>query len=121
MKLMTISIGIALLVVMVITSFARDTGQWAQASPEQREFFNNLRNKNNVRCCFDNDGFDAKWEVRGDEYWVEIEGEFRRVPPKALLDIPNKYGVAKVWYTKRWDAGVQVFAEVTCFLRGTES
>lgn len=121
MKLMAVSVGLALLFAMLVSVvIARDNGQWAQATPEQREFFDGLRNKNGMQCCSNSDGFDATWEVRGDKYWVMIEGEWREVPPKALLDVSNKYGVAKVWYTRKWVDGVLKFAEISCFLRGTE-
>lgn len=115
-------VGVACL--FAASAIAGDNGQWAQVDPEQREFFDGLRNSNGMRCCANNDGFDARWEVRGDKYFVFIEDEWREVPPKAVLDVRNKYGLAKVWYTKK-SAGVDgkelKFAEITCFLRGTEA
>lgn len=125
MKLMALSVGLALLFMVVVTAvMARDSGQWAQADPGQRQFYDGLRNSNGMQCCSNSDGFDAQWEVRSDKYFVYIEGEWREVPPKALLDTRNKYGVAKVWYTKRWsgkDGKELTFAEITCFLRGSEA
>lgn len=122
MKLMAVSVGLALLFMVVVTAvMARDNGQWAQVDPAIRQFYDSLRNSNGMLCCTGADGYDAQWETRGDEYWVFIEEEWRRVPPKALLDTPNKYGTAKVWFTKRWVDGKLKFAEISCFLRGMEA
>jgi len=119
MKLMAVSIGMALLFMLAVTAvMARDWGQWAQVDPEQRQFYDGLRNSNGMQCCHSNDGYDARWETRGGEYWVEIELEWTRVPSAALLTVPNKYGVAKVWYNKPPNGGKPVIA---CFLPGTMS
>lgn len=118
----TLLVGVACLV--AASAMARDSGQWAEAPAEQQEFFNGLRNSNNMQCCYNSDGYDATWKTDGDKYFVLIEGEWREVPPKALLDVRNKYGMAKVWYTKKWagkDGKELKFAEITCFLRGTEA
>lgn len=119
MKLMAVSIGIALLFMMVVTAvLARNNGQWAQTDPEQRQFYNGLRNNNGMLCCTNNDGYDAQWETRGDQYWVFVEMEWIQVPPMALLTVPNRYGAAKVWYNKPPNGGKPVIA---CFLPGTMS
>lgn len=114
MKLMVVSIGLALLFTLVVTAvLARD---WTQADPDMRRFYEGLRNNNGMQCCFGNDGFDAKWETRGSEYWVEIDLEWLRVPPQALLTVPNKYGVAKVWFYRPPNGGQP---NINCFLPGT--
>lgn len=120
MKLMALSVGLATLFMLLVTAvFALDMGQWAQVDPAQREFYEGLKNKNGRLCCADNDGFDAVWEIRGNEYWVGVNGQMVRVPPQAVLDVPNRYGIAKVWYSTIWKDGNPTY-QINCFLKGSE-
>lgn len=119
MKLMAVSVGLSLLFMLVVTAvMARNNGQWALSDPEQQNFYDGLRNNNGMQCCTNADGYDARWETRGSEYWVEIDLEWQRVPPAALLTVPNRYGAAKVWFNRPPNGGQPVIA---CFLPGTMS
>jgi hypothetical protein len=39
-------------------------------------------------------------------YQVMLEGQWVDVPDEAVLDVPNKYGKALVWYSKSWRSKV---------------
>lgn len=99
---------------------ARDLGQWAESSPEQREFYNSLQNSAGIQCCYDVDGFDAQWDTRDGKVRVFIDGEPHEVPDGALLTVPNRYGVPRVWYTRKFKDGKPDGIDIRCFLRGTE-
>ena len=112
---MTRALLVALLIATPCLAFARDFGQWAQSSPEIRDWIRGLKNKKGVPCCdtadgeepemYDNDG--GKWRVR-------IKGTWTDVPPEALLDdIPNKLGYARVW-VRYFDGKPQII----CFIPG---
>ena len=73
---------------------ARDDGRWAQ-SP-LKEWFDGLRSGKGS-CCSDADGEETDYEMRDGSYWAPIEGVMTRVPPEALLTVPNKAGKAMKW------------------------
>lgn len=104
-----------------IPTLARDNGQWAQASPEQRRWFESLHNRASIHCCADADGYDAQWDTQDGKYrvWGEQPGKPGRwvvVEDLAVVDGPNKAGVAKVWWGQAKDGGLWV----RCFMPGTE-
>ena len=100
---------------IVGSAYARDGGQWENIDPSTRDWFKGLKNSSGVPCCDTSDGQrldDADWRLNEDgSYSVRIAGEWRAVPPAAVLDVPNRVGVAVVWL---WNG------LITCFLRGTE-
>jgi len=105
--------------------YAHDHGQWPQWSQlgdDLQGWVKGLKNKNGVPCCDTADGFDAVWDVRDDHYRVRIPGtspetgDWHAVPDDKVLDVPNRLGIARVWYGK---AGSQV--NIYCFLPGPQS
>jgi hypothetical protein len=109
---------LALAVVLACApALARDNGQWAQADPAIKQWIENLKNKNNVLCCSNADGYDVQWETRGDKYRVFIYGTWWEVPPIAILDVPNRLGAPRVWYITLWHDGKPT-PSITCFLPG---
>lgn len=93
--------------------FARDNGQWGNVDPAIRDWIHSLKNKHGIGCCDTADGYDAEWDTQGNRYRVRIEGQWYVVPPEAVLDVPNRLGVPKVWYLKP-DGHVTI----RCFLPG---
>ena len=87
---------------------------------------NSLQSKRAV-CCNEYDGRppEAIWElsdgsVPNVHYRVMIEHQWVNVPDEAVLDVPNKYGVAVVWYSANHyggDADKSSFF-IRCFLPG---
>lgn len=99
-----------------------DRGQYAQVSPEIRDFFNSLKSKNGIPCCSTSDGKrvdDADWDSSGDHYRVRIDGEWYDVPPEAVIDMPNKFGGAVVWPVPQYEGAPKKYF-IRCFLKGTE-
>ena len=50
-----------------------------------------------------------------------LEGQWVDVPDDAVLDVPNKYGKAVVWYSKSWRStvtGQEGGFDIRCFLPG---
>jgi hypothetical protein len=95
---MAIAVGIA---IWAFPVHARDVGQYKDASPEIRDWFKGVRAQNGVPCCDIADGYRTEYEVRGDEFWVPIDGEMNRVPPEAIvLHSRNPTGDAVIWYVR---------------------
>jgi len=95
--------AIACTVVLILAAtavFARDRGQFAQSSPEIKQWFDSLRDKKGTPCCDTSDGFrveDPDWRNVGDAYEVKIDGEWRRMTDDQLVTTPNRIGYAMVW------------------------
>jgi hypothetical protein len=111
-------VNILISLIFGLSAHARDNGQYAQTDPERRSWFNGLRSDRGL-CCSLADGWqidDADWETHNNEYRVRIDGEWIDVPPEAVVDVPNKYGVPVVWPVKLKDGTIGI----RCFLPGTE-
>lgn len=83
-------------------ALAHDDGQWADANPELKKWFDRLASKRGP-CCSDADGFavsDVDWESRNGRYRVRLEGEWYDVPDDALITEPNRVGRTMVWPIK---------------------
>lgn len=110
----------------VLFGHARDNGQWAQVNPEIGEWIKGLHNKQGNLCCFDADGFDVQWDIHDGHYRAFIkpagweQGEWVEVPDDAKLDIPNRLGVARVWYWIDNDIDGVSHIRIRCFLPGTQ-
>lgn len=120
--LFVIEIAAAIILVAIALAApakARDNGQYAQVSPEIREWVRGLKDRNGVGCCDTADGFPAEeveWSAERGGYSVVIEGQRHPVPPAALLDGPNKLGRAMVWWIRLTPGGTIL---IRCFIPGT--
>lgn len=68
-------------------------------------------------CCSDSDGYvvkDADWKTRDGQYQVYLEGEWRDVPPDAVITEPNLFGRTMVWPIKGWGG-----LTIRCFMPGS--
>lgn len=92
---------------------AADNGQYSQVDPSIRKWIEGLKNKNGSGCCDTADGYDAQYDTLNGKYRVFIKDKWYVVPDYALLDVPNKLGVAKVWYIHMNDVPV-----IRCFIPG---
>jgi hypothetical protein len=79
-------------------AIAMDRGQFANVPPEVRQWFEHLRSPAGMLCCSYADGHRTGYDMRQDQYWVPIEGEWYPVPPEAVIKTANPVGEAIVWY-----------------------
>ena len=82
-----------------------------------------------VPCCDGSDATrleDVDWEtVISDgesHYRVKIEGEWYDVPPNAVVQGPNRAGVALVWPYPEWPPGDATHKHwaIRCFMPGVQ-
>lgn len=101
------------LALLIVPAIGRDLdGRWAQ-SP-LRDWMRSLKDKMGVACCDDADGEDVDgWDIRDGSYWVRVKGQWLIVPPRAMLDVPNRLGYPRVWIYYE-----QGQPKVRCFLAG---
>jgi hypothetical protein len=96
---------------------ARDRGQFANANPELRAWFNALKSQKGP-CCSDADGSaisDADWESGNGHYRVRIDGEWVNVPDEAVITEPNRVGRTMVWPIRDGVGGLYI----RCFMPGS--
>jgi hypothetical protein len=96
---------------------ARDRGQFANATPELRAWFNALKSGKGP-CCSDADGSaisDADWESGNGHYRVRIDGEWVNVPDEAVITEPNRIGRTMVWPIRDGVGGLYI----RCFMPGS--
>jgi hypothetical protein len=79
---------------------ARDRGQFKDTSEQIKGWFKSLRSpKGAVPCCDEADGHRTEYQVRGDRYWVPIEGKWYAIPPEIIVrDRGNPTGEGVVFY-----------------------
>src|SRR5258708_15119277 len=93
---------IASLAILPIVAQAFDNGQHENADPNVRAWFKSVRSPHGVPCCDISDGHRTAFEMRPDGYYVPIEGEWRQVPPEAIVyNAGNPVGEAVVWYVRQ--------------------
>ena len=115
----TLIIGIAVLLLGLASQlgYARDRGQFANATPEMRAWFNALKSGKGP-CCSDADGSaigDADWESGNGHYRVRIDGEWVNVPDEAVITEPNRIGRTMVWPIRDGVGGLYI----RCFMPGS--
>jgi hypothetical protein len=113
-----LTIGFALLLLGLASQFgnARDRGQFANAKPELKAWFEGLKSGKGP-CCSDADGSaisDADWESGGGHYRVRIEGEWVDVPDEAVITEPNRIGRTMVWPIRGY-----LGLTIRCFMPGS--
>ena len=95
---------------------ARDRGQFANANPEIKAWFDRLTSRKGP-CCSDADGSavsDVDWETSGGHYRVRLEGEWIDVPEEAVITEPNRVGRTMVWPIRGY-----LGLTIRCFLPGS--
>lgn len=111
---MMFRVGLALLAICT-PALARDNGQFADVSPSVRAWFKSVKSQHGVPCCDIADGHRTDYDMRKDQYWVPINGNWMPVPPDAVLDtVGNPVGDAVVWYSIYGEHVV-----IRCFVPGS--
>lgn len=111
---MMFRVGLAVLAIGT-PALAHDNGQFAGVSPSVREWFKGVKSQHGVPCCDIADGHRTDYDMRKDQYWVPINGDWMPVPPDAVLDtVGNPVGDAVVWYSIYGDHVV-----IRCFVPGS--
>lgn len=115
MNRITILIVAGVLAVAVISpAHATDSGQYTNVPDHIRAWFKSVRSKSGIPCCDIADGHPTESDIRGDDYWVPINGTWMPVPKEAVVtNFGNPVGQAIVWYS---DMGGTVF--IRCFVPG---
>jgi len=113
----TLTVGFALLLALVShLGHARDRGQYANANPELKAWFDGLRSGKGP-CCSDADGTalsDVDWESGGGHYRVRLDGEWVDVPDDAVITEPNRVGRTMVWPLRGY-----LGTSIRCFMPGS--
>ncbi len=100
---------------MSLPAAGRDTTNLSRTlSPDVQDWVRGLRGANNILCCDDADGIDPVWDMQTSGYRVQFRGDWLRVEPDALLNIPNRLGVARAWIGFTADSKPYV----RCFIPG---
>ena len=96
-------------------------GEWDAAPPALKEWFRGVRSPRGVPCCSVADGHATDYEARVDgRYWVPIEGEWRPVPPEAVvLRTSNPTRRAVVWWVRNGQSAGGIF--IRCFVSDAEN
>jgi hypothetical protein len=113
-KSMMLRVGLAA-VAIATPALAHDNGQFANVSPSVRAWFKSVKSQHGVPCCDIADGHRTDYDMRNNQYWVPINGNWMAVPPDAVLsDAGNPVGDAVVWYSIYGDHVV-----IRCFVPGS--
>lgn len=91
----------------------------AVSSPRAAGWVDQLKNRHNQVCCYDNDGRrldDPEWRIVGNRYEVLFTEGWIAVPDEAVVDMRNQDGIARVWSTPRPEG-----RSIVCFLPGAYS
>src|SRR5215475_14741722 len=101
--------------VLSVPSRAFDNGQYTDVPDHIRSWFKSVRSPHGVPCCDIADRHRTDYDMRPDGYWVPIKGEWRRVPPEAIVyNAGNPVGEAVVWYVQQ---GANTYY-IRCFVPG---
>jgi hypothetical protein len=100
---------------------AADHGQLGPTSPEVKAWAGTLENKLKEGCCSTADGWkpeEVEYDMKGNKYRVKIDGEWYEVPSDAVVNVPNRFGFAVVWYYRSWLNGTKPTVSIRCFIPG---
>ena len=111
-------VGLAAVLLVQVWQFAqvRDRGQFANANPELKAWFDTLKSGKGP-CCSDADGTavsDADWESGRGHYRVRLDGEWVEVPDEAVITEPNRVGRTMVWPLRGY-----LGLTIRCFMPGS--
>lgn len=93
---------------------AFDNGQYGDVPESIRSWYKGVKAKSGVPCCDIADGHKTAFRVDAEgRYEVPIDGEWRSVPPEAVIyDAGNPEDMAIVWYVRQ---GVSTYY-IRCFV-----
>ncbi len=112
-KLALVAVGLG----TIAGARAIDRGQFENVPPDVRAWFKSVIAPNGVPCCDESDGRRTDYDMRDGAYWVPIEGEWMRVPERAIIrDAGNPIGAAVVWYVRHRGQII-----ISCFVPGPDA
>jgi hypothetical protein len=84
---------------------ARESAQYEDASEHIKGWFKSLKSpKGAVPCCDEADGHRTEYVVRGNTYWVPIQGRWHPIPLDIVIrNSGNPTGEGVVFYYLMWD------------------
>lgn len=95
-------------------ALAHDNGQFNDVPDTVRAWFKSVKSQHGVPCCDIADGHRTEYDMRSNQYWVPIDGQWMPVPPEAVIrDSGNPVGDAVVWYSSYGDHVL-----IRCFVPG---
>ncbi len=109
---------VAAIVVPITVAIAHEQypGQYAQYTPQERDWFKSVRSPSGVPCCNIADGHLTSWtQSPNGQYIVPINGNQVPVPPEAVVRTANPLDNAIVWYVA---VGNDIF--IRCFVPSSE-
>jgi hypothetical protein len=123
---MSIRLAAVLTAAMTVIAVAKDSGQWAQIDPAERQWFRNQHNPTTkLNCCNDADGAYAQEDIRDGHYWArfmakgyyggDVDSGWMPVPDGAVITDPNRHGSPVVWWY--YDQGT---LKIRCFASGAK-
>jgi hypothetical protein len=115
MRFLIKTLGIALVTGAPWAASAFDNGQYSNVPDNVRSWFKAVRSPRGVPCCDIADGHRTEFKMNSEGYWVPLGGEWRQVPPEAIVrDAGNPIGEAVVWYVQQGDDRFYI----RCFVPG---
>jgi len=99
-------------------------GQYTQSTnPEVGKWFHDqIMPGTTQRCCDISDGAFVEEDIRDGHYWVRWEkskGRWIPVPDAVVINEPNKWGQAAVWWAGKDDGTDEIY--VRCFVPGART
>jgi hypothetical protein len=113
---LTVGFAVLLLALASHLGHARDRGQFANANPELKAWFESLKSGKGP-CCSDADGTavsDVDWQSGNGHYRVRLDGEWIDVPDEAVITEPNRIGRTMVWPLRGY-----LGLTIRCFMPGS--
>lgn len=104
--------------VFINIAIAHSPEHFSQMGESNEKWIRGLKNSKGVLCCDGKDGFDAQYDTKDGQYRVYLYNQWWVVPDEALIDEPNKLGVAQVWYSTYWNKPNVPTVMIRCFIPG---
>ena len=78
-------------------ALAHDNGRFGNVPPDVRTWFKAVKSPNGIPCCEIADGDPTDHDMRENQYWASINGEWMVVPAETVVDNEDPTGQAVVW------------------------
>ena len=99
-----------------------DREELRNVPPHIRQWFEGMKSPvNDKLCCSYADGHRTEYDMKQNQYWVPIRGEWHPVPPEVVItDKGNPFSEAVVWYNMvHQDGKIQLGKyKILCFVPG---
>lgn len=98
---------------------AHSPEHFAVMGEANEQWLRGLKNDAGHTCCDGRDGYDAIYDTEDGHYRVLLYGSYWVVPDDKVLKVPNRLGVAQVWYTTLWTIDGKPSPQIRCFIPGS--